>query len=164
MAETDAVETAWRIHSALADWTGKVDAKAGFALTLESAALGAMVAFAKADHHPAQAADTAPRLLFWLGAVLLGVAALASVSVVSPRLRTRRPHDWREHFVFFGDLRHWEPARLAETLTTTSPLNSLTRQLVDMSEIAWAKHRRVRQSLVLAVAGVLVTALAWLLS
>jgi hypothetical protein len=65
--------------------------------------------------------------------------------------------------VYFGDLRHWEPEHLAEKLTTTSPLASLTRQLVDMSQIAWAKHKRVRQSLVLAVAGVAVTALAWLL-
>lgn len=163
MTQTNPVETAWRIHAALADWTGKVDVKAGFALTLESAALGVIVALAKADHHPAQVDGVAPRILFWLGAALLGVAAIASVSVVSPRLRAGQPRDPREHFVYFGDLRHWDPERLAETLTTTSPLNALTSQLVDMSEIVWAKHRRVRQSLLLAVAGILLTALAWLL-
>jgi hypothetical protein len=163
MAETDPVETAWRIHTALVDWTGKVDAKAGFALTLESAVIGAIVAFSKADHHPVQADGTAPRMLFWLGAALLGASAVASVSVVSPRLRAGERQDRREHFVYFGDLRHWEPERLSEALRTTSPLTALSHQLVDMSEIAWTKHRRVRQSLVLAMAGVLVIALAWLL-
>ena len=32
----DATDTAWRIHGALVDWTGKVDTKASFALTIES--------------------------------------------------------------------------------------------------------------------------------
>ncbi|GAP51901.1 Pycsar system effector family protein [Streptomyces azureus] len=163
MAETDPVETAWRIHAALADWTGRVDAKAGFALTLESAVLGALVALSGSGHHLGQVHGTVPRLLLWLGVALLGLAALASVSVVSPRLRSQPGHDPNQHFVYFGDLRHWDPEHLTEKLTTTSPLPSLTRQLVDMSQIAWAKHQRVRQSLVLAVAGVAVTALAWLL-
>ncbi|GAA2273562.1 hypothetical protein GCM10010145_44980 [Streptomyces ruber] len=163
MTETDPVETAWRIHAALADWTGKVDAKAGFALTLESALLGAVVALSGPGHRPGRLEGTAPAVLFWSGVALLALAALASVSVVSPRLQPRHERDADQHFVYFGDVRHWDPEHLAEKLTTTSPLMSLACQLVEMSRIAWAKHQRVRQSLVLAVAGVIVTALAWLL-
>ncbi|MFF5966174.1 Pycsar system effector family protein [Streptomyces collinus] len=163
MAETDPVETAWRIHAVVADWTGKVDAKAGFALTLESAVLAAVIALAESGHHLGKVHGTVPRGLFWLGVALLGLAALAAVSVVSPRLRAQPGHDPHQHFVYFGDLRHWDPEHLAEKLTTTSALGPLTRQLVDMSQIAWVKHQRVRQSLALAVAGVAVTALAWLL-
>ncbi|MFD6548016.1 hypothetical protein, partial [Bacillus cereus] len=40
----DPIETAWKIHAALVDWTGKVDTKASFALTIESALLGGVVA------------------------------------------------------------------------------------------------------------------------
>ncbi|MCT9080107.1 Pycsar system effector family protein [Streptomyces fulvoviolaceus] len=163
MAERDAVETAWRIHAALADQTGKVDAKAGFALTLESAALGAVIAFSGSGRRLGQLDGGAAPVLFWLGAVLLGLSALASVSVVSPRLGTERGHDRERHFVFMGDLRHWDPQRLAEKLADTSVLDSLTRQLVSMSQIAWVKHRRVRQSLVLAVGGAVSIVLAWLL-
>ncbi|GAA3295931.1 Pycsar system effector family protein [Streptomyces cinereospinus] len=162
-AETDAVETAWRIHAALVDWTGKVDAKAGFALTLESAALGAIVAFSGSRYRLGELHGTVPTVLFWAGAALLGLAALAAVSVVSPRLATARGHDWRQNFVYFGDLRHWEPDRLAEKLADTSALAPLSRQLVVMSRVVWAKQLRVRQSLLLAVAGVLAVVLAWLL-
>ncbi|MBV7699152.1 Pycsar system effector family protein [Streptomyces sp. TRM70350] len=163
MAETDPVETAWRIHAALTDWTGKVDAKAGFALTLESAALGAIIAFSGSRHRLGQLDGAFPTVLFWVGAALLGLAALAAVSVVSPRLGTAQGHDWRQNFVYFGDLRHWEPDRLAEKLADTSALAPLSRQLVDMSRVIWAKQQRVRQSLMLAVAGVVVVVLAWLL-
>ncbi|WP_030380148.1 MULTISPECIES: Pycsar system effector family protein [unclassified Streptomyces] len=162
MAQTDPVDTAWRIHAALADWTGKVDAKAGFALTLESAVLGAVIAVSGSRHRP-ELDGTLPVILLWLGAGLLALAALASVSVVGPRLRTPAGHDWREHFVYFGDLRHWAPEHLAEKLADTSPLESLSRQIVSMSRIAWTKHQRVQQSLLLAVTGVAAIALAWLL-
>jgi hypothetical protein len=157
------VDTAWRIHATLADWTGKVDAKAGFALTLESAALGAVIAFSGSSHRLGQLDGAFAKTLFWLGAALLGLSALASVSVVNPRLGTRDEHNWQDHFLYFGELRHWDPECLAEKLQETSPLQSLTRQIVAMSQIAWVKHQRVRQSLFLAVAGTTAVVLAWLL-
>jgi len=163
MAETDPVETAWRIHTALTDWTGKVDAKAVFALTLESAALGTLIAVSGSGHRLGELDGTLSKILFWLGAALLALAALASVSVVSPRLRSGPRADGENHFVYFGDLRHWDPKLLAERLGQVSPLESLTSQLVTMSHIAWVKHQRVRQSLMLAVVGSASVILAWLL-
>ncbi|MFJ8669757.1 hypothetical protein [Streptomyces sp. NPDC093600] len=44
MSASDPRETAWRIHAALGEWTARVDAKASFALTLESAALAGIAA------------------------------------------------------------------------------------------------------------------------
>ncbi|MEV7192122.1 Pycsar system effector family protein [Streptomyces sp. NPDC093510] len=161
MTETDPVETAWRIHAVLVDWTGKVDAKAGFALALESAA--AVIAFPDSGHRPGELDGVLPVTLFWVGAALLGLSALASMSVVSPRLRSSAGRDLENHFLYFGDLRTWEPDRLAAQLRRTSPLESLTHQLVIMSQILWTKNRRVRQSLALAVTGWTSVVLAWLL-
>ncbi|MEU7581634.1 Pycsar system effector family protein [Streptomyces sp. NPDC041068] len=164
MAETDPVETAWRIHGVLVEWTGKVDAKASFALTLESAALGAVLALSGSGHRLTELDDALPRTLFWLGASLLGLSALASVSVVAPRLRSGPGHSRENHFVYFGDLRCWESERPAERLRQTSPLESLTHQLVTMSQVVWVKNKRIRQSLTLAVIGSVSIVLAWLLS
>ncbi|PSM37822.1 hypothetical protein C6Y14_40030 [Streptomyces dioscori] len=163
MAETDPVETAWRVHTVLTDWAGKVDAKAAFALTLESAALGALIAVSGPGHRLGELDSTLPKVLFWLGVALLGLAALAAVSVVSPRLRSEPGLDRENHFIYFGDLRHWDPQHLAERLGQVSPLESLTRQLVTMSQVVWVKHQRVRQSLMLAIAGSASVVLAWLL-
>jgi hypothetical protein len=49
-ADARAVETAWRIHTELGNWTAKVDAKASFALTLESAATAGVIALSTNDH------------------------------------------------------------------------------------------------------------------
>ncbi|MFS8201877.1 Pycsar system effector family protein [Streptomyces sp. CWNU-52B] len=163
MAETDPVETAWRIHAVLTDWTGKVDSKAVFALTLESATLGALIAVSGPGHRLGELDHTLSKVLLWLGSALLGLAALASVSVVVPRLRSEPGLNREHHFIYFGDLRHWDPHHLAERLGQVSPLESLTQQLVTMSQVAWVKHRRVRQSLTLAVVGALSVVLAWLL-
>lgn len=38
-----ALDTAWRIHGALVDWTGKVDSKASFTVGVESAALAGVI-------------------------------------------------------------------------------------------------------------------------
>lgn len=38
------LETAWRIHAGLGEWTSKVDAKASFALALESAGVATVIA------------------------------------------------------------------------------------------------------------------------
>ncbi|MFJ4671630.1 hypothetical protein [Kitasatospora purpeofusca] len=48
MSNEEAVKTAWQIHASSTEVTGRVDAKASFALTIESAALGAIVALSGA--------------------------------------------------------------------------------------------------------------------
>jgi hypothetical protein len=149
----DPEERAWRVHAAIVDWTGKADTKASFALTIESALLGFVIAFARQDQRQL---DDQSQAVGLLGAVLvfLGLAILISATVVIPYLRSRplkpeAPHN----YIYFGHLRHWEPDDLAEELRSGDPLEALTRQMVNMSEIAWSKHRRIQASLALAGVG-----------
>ncbi|MFD7137453.1 Pycsar system effector family protein [Streptomyces sp. NPDC059894] len=161
-AQVSAVETAWRIHSALADWTGKVDAKAAFALTVESAAL-ALTAVLRSSSH-ADPGGAPPGLsvpaLATAGMGLLTVAALLAVLAVVPRMGDERVPRSGPGFIYFGDLRGLAPEELAQILRTTDPLPVLSRQLVVMSKIAWRKHRCTQASLALAAAGLVTAALA----
>ncbi|MFF8195580.1 Pycsar system effector family protein [Streptomyces bobili] len=161
-AQATAGETAWRIHAALADWTGKVDAKAVFALTVESAAL-ALTAVLRSSSRSA-AGGALPGLsvpaLVTVGMGLLTVAVLLAVLAVVPRMGHTQVPRSGQGFIYFGDLRGLAPDDLAQTLRTTDPLPALSRQLVVMSKIAWRKHRYTQASLVLAATGLLTAALA----
>ncbi|GAB7188958.1 hypothetical protein ATKI12_8789 [Kitasatospora sp. Ki12] len=160
--DADAVETAWKIHAAVADWTGKVDAKASFALTLETAVLVAIGALLNAGDRLRHLSGFWANLFFWPGAACIGIAALYAIAVVSPNIRKRAmPTEAAENFVFFGHLKQWNTDDLAEALRTKDPLPVLTRQLVVMSQIAWTKHVRVRLSFNWAVAGSALLALAF---
>ncbi|MGA5820532.1 Pycsar system effector family protein [Kitasatospora sp. NPDC094028] len=162
MSNEEAVKTAWQIHGSLTEVTGRVDAKASFALTIESAALGAIVALSGTGTTLGRTSGALAATLFWLGVAVLALAAVAAVSVVVPRGEGKQPSD-PPNFVYYGQLRHWTPDRLATELRDTDPLPVLTRQLVEMSRIIWVKDRRVRQSLLLAVVGCGLVALAGLL-
>ncbi|WP_275465469.1 Pycsar system effector family protein [Streptomyces noursei] len=164
-AHDDATETAWRIHAALMDWTGKVDAKASFALSLESAAVTALVAFSGGFADPASGHGRMAEIgLYWCGVGFLIVAIAMAVVVVMPRLgRVRSKADWQAGFVYFGHLRHWSPCRLAEALRSKDPLPVLSRQVIVMSRISWRKHRLVQLSLAVGVLGVAMAATAWFL-
>jgi hypothetical protein len=147
-------DTAWQIHDALLDWTAKADAKASFALTVESLALVAILAFSDGGGASARVEAWWGRGLLWSGIALLAASALFAVATVSPNVRKRSlPAEWRNNFVYFGHLQQWDPDALAEALRTREMLPVLSRQLVTMSRIAWVKHARVRVSFLLAVAG-----------
>lgn len=162
MSNEEAVKTAWQIHGALTEVTGRVDSKASFALTIESAALGAIVALSGTGTALGRTSGGLPATAFWLGVAVLALAAVAAVSVVVPRGEGKRPSD-PPNYVYYGQLRHWTPDRLADELRDTDLLPVLSRQLVEMSRIIWVKDRRVRQSLLLAVVGCGLVALAGLL-
>jgi hypothetical protein len=85
MAHDDAVATAWRLHASLADWTGRIDAKASFALTIESAVLAGVGASAGTDHGLGGISGWWAQGAIGAGAALLVLAAFAAVSVVLPR-------------------------------------------------------------------------------
>lgn len=161
----DPVETAWKIHAALADWTGKVDTKAAFALSIESALLAGVVALSGSDSRFSHLKGFWPVLIFWLGVSLLALSVVLSVLVVSPRTRgSKVAAEWPNNFIYFGHLQHWQPDALADELRQRDPMPVLTRQLVVMSKIAWTKHRRVQESLTLGVAGGFLVAVAGVLA
>lgn len=163
-----AVANAWQIHSALADWTKSLDAKASFTLATESAVLGVIAALrasGSALTHPTGRLSSA---VLATGVALLAASVLcAALSVLprgsaSPRGAAQPPgtHD----LIFYGHLRTWSPQHLARRLCETDLLDGLSRQLVTMSRIAWAKHRYIRTSLVLALPGTALVGLAAVLS
>ncbi|WP_141726002.1 Pycsar system effector family protein [Actinacidiphila rubida] len=148
--------TAWRLHASLAEWTGRIDAKASFALTIESALLAGVGATSSTGRGFGGLSGWWAHAELWAGVTLLTLSAIAAVLAVLPRVgpaRAPRPGPGPDDYLFYGDLHRWTPQELAERLGQADPLTALTGQIVTMSAIMWAKHRRVRQSLLLAVAG-----------
>ncbi len=153
---------AWQLHSVLTEQTRGVDAKASFALALETAALGVIVALSVAGRAFRGDSGLFLQICLILGVLLLGGAALAATLSVFPRHAGDGAQPPREDdaFIFYGHLRHWSADRLADRLGDTDPLLPLTRELVIMSRIVWIKQRYVQASLVLAVAAGFLMAVA----
>lgn len=149
-----AVDDAWKAHAALVDWTGKVDTKASFALTLASALLGAVVTFS-APSRPLASLSDSSLLAYRVGVGALAIAALCAVVAVVPRIRFWGTlSEWPSNVVYFGHLRHWsDPADLARAWERLDVLEMLARQQIAMSKIAWNKHKYVQFSLGFAVLG-----------
>ncbi|MBC6456363.1 Pycsar system effector family protein [Actinomadura sp. HBU206391] len=148
----ESTETAWRIQAAVADWTAKADSKASFALTTQSTAVLGLLASSK--RAAGDFDSTVPPLLLWLGVLLMVGGVGCAAWAISPNLRVeRRGLENEDDFLYFGHVRHLDPAVLEAARRDKDPLPSLSQQVVVMSEIAWNKHRRVQWSLMLAVAG-----------
>jgi len=157
----DPVDTGWRIHAALADWTGKVDAKASFALTLESAVLAGVVSLSTEGRALSDLEGVAS-VLYWAGIALLVLSVAFAGWVVRPRLRTSRLKREAQQgsFIYFGHLSHHEWFDVENLLREQDLLPVLSKQLVAMSRIAWLKHRLVQLSLTFAPSGVVLLAAA----
>ncbi|QKW66144.1 hypothetical protein HUT15_37155 (plasmid) [Streptomyces sp. NA03103] len=160
-----AVETAWRIHTELGSWTAKVDAKASFALTLESAATAGVIALSTNDHVLANLHGWGTRSLLWTGTVLILISSIFSMLVVVPRLRARKVKaEAPSNFIYFGHLMHREADELTTALKQADILPVLSRQLIAMSKIAWGKHRHVQLSFSIFGVGATLIFLAGLLN
>jgi hypothetical protein len=144
-----AVDTAWKIHTAQVDWTGRVDTKASFGFGIESAALGLTVALSAAGRTYAAIDGFAERALYWSGLACLLAGAFLSLLVVIPRLRHKvAESEAGANYIYFGHVRHWDAAALAERLSGEDDLlEVITRQCVVMANIAWRKHRLVQLSM-----------------
>lgn len=150
----DPLDTAWRIHAALMDWTGKVDGKAAFALSIESAAIGAVIALSAPSRPLAQIKGGWSLSVYWVGVAGLAIGVAMAVLAVVPRIRGRpTSKDWRANFIYFGHLRHWPPDDLVRALRDDDVLPVLARQHIAMSRIAWQKHRMVQVSMWSATLG-----------
>jgi len=157
----ESVENAWKIHAAITDWTGRVDSKANFALTFESALIAAVVTLSQ-DKKLLSTLNTWWELAWYrLGIALFIVAALSCISVVSPRLRFWHVgNESTDNFIFFGHAKDWQPAKLTVALRERDILPVLSRQIVNMSKGVWKKHRRLQASLFLTTLATFCTAVA----
>jgi hypothetical protein len=152
-SDKEALDTAWRIHGALVDWTGKVDAKASFAFALESAALGVIVTLSGKDRLFGALEGPWQNISYVIAAAALVLGAGCAMLVVIPRLRaTKVGKEWRDNFIYFGHLKYWAPENLPAKIKATDLLPVITNQMVRMSKIAWMKHVLVVISLILASA------------
>lgn len=161
MTDPDPIDTAWRIHAALTDWTGKVDSKASFALAIESALIVGLVNLSAKDAVFGRLSGGWQHSTYWAAVVFLVGAVLMAVSVVVPKLRRRHiDKEWRDGLIYFGHLRRWDdPRKLAKAIKERDLLPVLSRQLINMSEIAWKKHAYMQLSVVFALAGTALLAL-----
>lgn len=161
---TGAAAFAWQVHQAQEAWTSKVDTKGSILLALEGGALFATLSASGKD-------GALAKLDGWRQAVeISGISALILAMVaaglaVFPMLgNVRRQYaQHRTHVVYFGHLRHWEPADLQRRLRDLRPedqFESLADQLVRAGRMNWAKYRLVQLSLVLALVGVLAVSTA----
>lgn len=149
-----AIETAWRIHGALGDWTGKVDAKASFAFALESAGVATAVALGDENRLYSKLEGPWQEVLYYGGLLALSLAAVFSVIVVIPRLRMFHvKKEWPSNFIYFGHLKYWDYEDVPAAIKKKDLLPVLTHQMVKMSKIAWNKHVAVLVSMCLAIAG-----------
>jgi hypothetical protein len=162
----DSIAAAWHIYHAVADWTGKVDAKASYSLTIESAVLAGAVALSQSGGRLSHLRFTTLTLVYGAGIVLLGAAVLASVTVIMPRLTTARRlrREWPANYIYFGHLRYWRPEDLEAAMKQDNILPVLTRAVVAMSALTWRKHRCMQASLVLSALGSALIVLVVLLS
>lgn len=159
-----ALDTAWKIHAAQVDWTGKVDTKASFAFALESAAIATTIALTAQGRVFSTFPSPLEAWLYWIGLVGLGVAAFFALSVVAPRLRggmAKKAAD--ENFIYFGHARHWDANDLATALAERDVLQVVTRQITAMAQIAWRKHIWVQWSLWVAAGSALILVASGLL-
>lgn len=158
------LDLGWRVHSTLIDYTGKADSKAGFALSVELAAIATAVALGSRDRDFGEPSWSWTAGLFYAGILLMICAVGFAVAAVGPRLHSRQTEkQWRANFIYFGHLRFWEPADLTRALREDDALPVLCRQLVDISQILWIKHRRVQLSLWFALTSGATLVLAGLL-
>ncbi len=156
--DTRALDAAWRVHDKVAGATSAVDAKASFLFAVQSAAI--VVVLTLSDEKWVLSRVETP-LEQWLrngGVGLLLAGAALSAIVVVPKLRMwatrRRAREWRTGVVYFGHLRHWDPAALEAAFRDGSVLlPTLSHQLVRMSKIAWLKHVLAKVSMYVTFAG-----------
>jgi hypothetical protein len=147
---------AWQVNEALHDWTAKVDTKASVILSLETAVLGIVLLFAGPGKPLGHLMG--PAVWVFRGGILFMVAAVAAAgAAIFPQLNRRDARKrWRENYVYFGHLRHWDPADLIATLESHGPRQTnhvLSVQMIALSKIIWRKHTLLQWSMCLVVLG-----------
>ena len=161
---TTSVDLAWRAHTAQETWTAKADIKASVLLALEGGAIFATLT-ANGNMGLLSRLTGLGDLAQLLGIILLIGAVTTATWALIPQLGSAAEHraTHRDHTIYFGHLRHWDPAELAARLRMAGqedPFPMLARQLVEMSKRNWTKHRKVQASLLLGVGGVALIAMA----
>jgi len=159
------VEFAWRVHAAQEQWATRADSKAAVVFTVEGAVIAAVVA-AFGNAALADSVSGWRLLVVWLGILSSTVAVVTAFLVVIPRLGGRWQLARESHFIYFGHLRSWTPAGLAERLTGLSDPEQIAQLSTQLSRAGvgnWRKYVLLRAAVIAALLGalLLVLAFAW---
>jgi hypothetical protein len=158
-AITAALEEARTVHQLAQGSIGAADGKAQWAASIALTTLGALFT-AQALLGP----PDNPSLLVAGLALLFASVAMAGLAVV-PRLRSPKKDVRAPDPMYFGELRQWYPAGLANHLVDQPPearLEAWCRQATQLGRIAWRKHRWARRALLAALGGAALSAVAYL--
>lgn len=156
--DSKAADTAWKIHAAIVDWTGKVDTKASFTLTIEAAILAGIVTLSGGGRALSHEGGLG-LALYVVGVVLLIASMLLAIWVVRPRLRSKAlDTEAPTNYIYFGHLRELTEQQVLDHLRNSDILPVLSKQLVQMSKIAWDKHKAVQRSMTVAPLAVAIVA------
>jgi len=153
------------VHSAQEQWATRADTKAAVVFTVEGAIIAAIVA-AFSNAALAGSIFGWRLLMVWLGTLSSTVAVVTAFLVIIPQIGGRRRMAREAHFVYFGHLRFWEAAELAERLTALSDpeqIAQLSAQLTKVGAGNWRKYLLLRAAVIAALLGalLLVLAFAW---
>ena len=146
-------DLAWRLHSNAEAACARADLKVSIMLAFQGSAFVLVATSRIIAVGPAHSLSThaiAVVLMLLLGATTAGVAALA------PALGARREHrrSYPLQYVYFGHLRHWDHAALAARVTstdTTTEVEMLASQVIQISRLTWRKHRLLQVSIAITV-------------
>lgn len=161
----DPLDTAWRIHGTVLDWTARAETKASFALTLQSAVIAGVVALTAPGRRFGDFNDSSVLALYVFGLGALFIAVFYSAWAVLPQLRREAVEgEAPSNFIYFGHLMHRKGAELEQALRDEDPLPALSKQLIVISKIAWSKHYRVSMSMLIGGLGDFLLVLAFFLA
>ena len=152
----DALEFAWRSHQAQETWTSRVDNKAAIFFTLNGAVLVALLAFRIDSGTYLGRLDASAGSALDLGILVCALAVAVAAVAIFPMLGGVSGRQRSRDGIYFGHLRHREPAELAAQFraqTADERLAQLTRQLVVMARQNWFKHRILQASFLTAWVG-----------
>ncbi|GIH02261.1 hypothetical protein Rhe02_03280 [Rhizocola hellebori] len=145
-------------HALMESWANRADLKASVLLTLQG---GALVLSLSGYERLLQSRSPWPAKVGVVGVGLLLVATCLAALVIMPMLGSARRHvaQYRNHMIFFGHLRLWEPQALAgqlRSLTAQERQVMTAHQLVSLSRINWRKYRMLQGSVLLTIVAVVI--------
>jgi hypothetical protein len=142
------LDFAWRVHTAIQDWTKNVDNKASITLAIVTAVGGfaaSQVFGQNGSLHAVHGDQLWP--IRTMGVAFL-VAGLSALYAVFPSLKRRRSKELAgTGLIFFGHLRHRSTEEIEAALLdldNAAIRHQLASQLRVTSDIAWRKHARLQ--------------------
>lgn len=138
-------------------WTGRADLKASILLALQGGALLAVFTSGELLDRARQQWTTLVAVAA-TGVLLLALSLSAAAMMPALGSRRRLQSEHLNQMVYFGHLRHWDSAGLADRLGRVSGREEaamLAHQIVMLSRLNWRKYRLLQLSVGLTMIALL---------